>query len=111
MPLSADASLNDFLSWPYLSEDLLTLCFCHGDTRPCVVYLADRPKTDAQRLGNYRPVTIAGKPLTGRSPRYLAARGELYLSSDAEPIVPDSELYMVSGLSLPKRTAASHRPI
>ncbi|QDU28866.1 Serine/threonine-protein kinase PknB [Anatilimnocola aggregata] len=100
LPLKTDATLTDALTWPFLSEDGLSLSFCHGGDRNPEVYIAER-KTLDEPFGAYRTLNIDGEQLRGRSPRYNPQRGVLVFSRDANPAVKDSDLFIVSGL--PKR--------
>lgn len=97
LPMTAAAALTDALTWPHLSEDGLSLSFCHGGDRSPVVYLADRAAAD-QPFGNYRTVALNDEPARGRSPRYFPERGGIYLSADDPNNPGDSDLYVVFGL-------------
>ncbi|QDU25093.1 Serine/threonine-protein kinase Pkn1 [Anatilimnocola aggregata] len=100
VPLKAEATLTEALTWPFLSEDGLSLSFCHGGDRNPEVYIAER-KTLEEPFGAYRTLTIDGAQLRGRSPRYNPQRGTLVLSRDTNPAVKDSDLFVA--INLPKR--------
>ena len=104
LPMSPHAAFTDSLTWPHLSEDELTLAFCHGGLRDPTIYLADRASKDVP-FGNYRTVLVDGQPVVGRSPRYQRERNAIYLSRDPDPAVKDMELFVVTNVPRPTALA------
>ena len=97
LPMSPDPALDDALTWPQLSFDQRTLCFCVGGTRAPRVFFATRSTSDGP-FGNYAPVVVEGQPVTGRAPRWLPGRNELFLSRDPDAAVKDSNLQVIRGV-------------
>jgi hypothetical protein len=82
-------------TWPFLSDDKLTLWFGHGGNRETQVWRATRASLQ-EPFGEFQPFLVDGMPLVGRSPRYCPATGELFF---ARPVGKnDWELAVVRGL-------------
>jgi serine/threonine protein kinase len=88
LPLAPDPTSTGPLTWPFLSNDRLTLWYCHGGTTPPEIRVATRPGLQ-EAFGNHQLVIVEGEPLIGRSPRYVEATGELFYGVNALWVVKD----------------------
>ena len=77
--MNSDTRLHKPLTWPMLSDDGVTLFFCHGGDAAPEVWWATRVDRNVP-FAEYHPAMIDGKVLIGRAPRYVSATDELYIT-------------------------------
>jgi hypothetical protein len=99
LPLGTAPQLNRPLTWPMLTDDGLTLLFCHGAGLDSEVMIATRP-ADGARFRNLRTVNIDGKPLVGRAPRYVESTGELFVTQLHAGSTIDWDLYVIRNFDI-----------
>ena len=101
LPLNDDPLYSEPLSWPALTEDLLTLFFCIGDGKSAKVVYATRPSSN-RPFANPRVVIVEGKPLLGRTPHYEPQTRELFVARDLSTVdKPENwDLWVVKDFSL-----------
>jgi hypothetical protein len=104
VPMARNSLITDAVTWPHLSDDELTLVFCHGGDRLPEVFFAFRNKRDGD-FDRYTPVKLEGQMLKGASPRWVASRGEIYLDrsrvAGGAAAVADADLFLATGLTTP----------
>ncbi|OYW21201.1 MAG: hypothetical protein B7Z55_06045, partial [Planctomycetales bacterium 12-60-4] len=100
LPLGPDPTRTGQLTWPCLSNDGLTLWYCHGDRMLPEIRTATRSDRQAS-FGDHHPVMVDGKPLIGRAPRYLASTGELFLTRNLTEQPNDWSLWVVKNYQPP----------
>uniref|UniRef100_A0A7C2NT94 non-specific serine/threonine protein kinase n=1 Tax=Schlesneria paludicola TaxID=360056 RepID=A0A7C2NT94_9PLAN len=93
LPMQSDPTRTEPLTWPFLSRDGLSLWYCHGGAKSPEIRTATRPDRSSP-FGNHQPVIVAGKPLNGRAPRFVAATGELFHSLNVSEQTNDWALWV-----------------
>jgi hypothetical protein len=94
VPMSSDSNRNDPLSWPFISDDGLTLWYCRSAALSPEIWTATRRDRQAT-FENHQPVIVSGTRLVGRAPRFVAATGELFYSAIKTEEPPDWSLWVV----------------
>jgi hypothetical protein len=77
--LNSPAWTSDQITWPFLSEDRLTLIFCNGGGRDPKLVRATR-SDEQSAFENFEHVTVDGLDMIARSPHYVYKTRELYYS-------------------------------
>lgn len=71
--------MSDQVTWPFLSEDRLTLVFCNGGGRSPKLIRATRP-TELAEFQTFEHITVDGLEIIARAPHYVYRTRELYYS-------------------------------
>ncbi|MDA1252829.1 MAG: DUF1080 domain-containing protein, partial [Planctomycetota bacterium] len=77
--LDSPAWLSDQVTWPFLSEDRLTLLFCNGGGRDPKLIRATRPDEQSE-FPTFEHITVDGLQIMARAPHYVYRTRELYYS-------------------------------
>lgn len=94
LPLESSRRLTRPLTWPMMTDDGMTLLFCHGAGSDSEVMIASRQTNDG-RFRNVRQVEINGTPLIGQAPRYVESTGELFVTRLHGNSETDWDLFVV----------------
>jgi len=95
LPLASDPRITEGLTWPRLGDNLKTLWFGHGGGRDATVLMTATRRDVLSPFDNYRTIEVAGKPLRGQAPFYVAATKELFWAHDAAGTMNDRDLHVV----------------
>ena len=77
--LDSPAWMSDQVTWPFLSEDRLTLLFCNGGGRDPKLIRAKRPD-EQSKFRTFEHITVDGLQIIARAPHYVYRTRELYYS-------------------------------
>jgi tRNA A-37 threonylcarbamoyl transferase component Bud32 len=103
VPIGSDPNRQEPMSWPFLSDDGLTIWYSQGTALSPEIWTATR--RDRQTIfENHQRVIVEGTPLVGRAPRFVAATGELFYSAIKTEQPPDWSLWVVKDYRPPRGT-------
>lgn len=106
LPMTPDPSWTEPIIWPFLSNDGLTLWYCHGAGNLPEIRKATR--TDRKSpFGNHQPVIVEQTPLLGRSPRFVESTGELFYAPNLTEAPRGGSLWVVKDYGTVQASAPS----
>lgn len=77
--LAPPAWMSETLTWPFLSEDRLTLLLCHGGGRNARLVRATRPAEQSD-FRDFQHLKVDGLDINARAPHYVYKTRELFYS-------------------------------